>query len=561
MEVFKILGKIAIEGAEQAKKSITDTSSAFQGLKKKVEEYKKTGLSTSQSWKKATQDMKESAGDAASGIEGSFKQIAGAITAYIAIDKIAEFGSACINAAADAQAMESQFSQVFGDMEGQASQSLTAIADNAGITENRMKGSYTKIAAFAKTTGMETADALSLADRAMIAVADSAAFYDRSLEETTESLQSFLKGNYENDAALGLSCTETTRNAAANELYGKSFIELSESQKQLTLLKMVEDANKLSGAIGQASRESDTWTNQTGNLNQSWTDFTAMIGETFLPIAITVVEKLSEFVEWMTENETVVAILAIAIGTLTVALTAYTIAQKMATAGMTLATVAGTAFGSVMAFITSPITLVVLAIGALIAVGVLLYKNWDTVKEKATELWSKLTDVFDNIKTAVVGAWDGIWTGIKSVLNSILGGIEWWINGTIDSVNALIGGLNKLVGAAGNLLGLDWKIPLLGNVSLPRLEKGGVLERGQMGFLEGNGAEAVVPLDQNRKWISAVAADMNAAIGGDNEQLQRIIDLLERLIETLPATMIAAFASMKFDVNNREFARLVKAVG
>ena len=64
----------------------------------------------------------------------------------------------------------------------------------------------------------------------------------------TESLQSFLKGNFENDAALGLSCTETTRNTAANALYGKSFKDLSEAEKQLTLLQMVEDANKASGA-------------------------------------------------------------------------------------------------------------------------------------------------------------------------------------------------------------------------------------------------------------------------------------------------------------------------
>ena len=127
---------------------------------------------------------------------------------------------------------------------------MSSIAKETGIVENRMKGSYTQIAAFAKTTGMDTAESLELTNRAMVAVADSAAFYDRSLEDTTESLQSFLKGNYENDAALGLSCTETTRNAKANELYGKSFKDLSESQKQLTLLAMVEDANKLSGALG-----------------------------------------------------------------------------------------------------------------------------------------------------------------------------------------------------------------------------------------------------------------------------------------------------------------------
>ena len=527
LELFKLLGTIAVDN-QMANDGIDDTTGRASKAKEKITD--------------------------------AFKKIGSAVVAYFAVDKIKEFGLACINAAADANAMESQFTQVFGELESQAAQNLSGIADSAGIAENRMKGSYTKIAAFAKTTGMETADALAIADRAMIAVADSAAFYDRSLEETTESLQSFLKGNFENDAALGLSCTETTRNAAANALYGKSFIELSESQKQLTLLKMVEDANALSGALGQSARESATWTNQTGNLKQAWTDFIATIGEGFLPLAVNLVMKLSELVTWMTEHQSVVTVLAIAIGTLTAALVAYNVAQTMATTGMTLATAAGTAFGSVMAFITSPITLVIAAIGALVAAGVLLYQNWDTVKAKAVELWNKLTEVFTKIKTTIVNTWNGIWSGIKGVLNNILGGIEGWINGAITAINRLISGLNSVVSTAGSLLGLNWSIPTIKNIKLPRLEKGGILEKGQMGFLEGNGAEAVVPLDQNRAWISAVARDMEGAVGGDSPQLQRVIDLLEMLIDMLPDTMKDAFASMKFDVNNREFARMVKAV-
>ena len=263
MELFKLFGKIVIDNSE-ANEEIDETT------------------------KKASNSSGE--------MSGAFKKIGGAIATYITVDAIKTFGAGCINAAADANAASSQFSQVFGDLEGKASKSLSGIADKAGISENRMKGSFTKIAAFAKTTGMNTQDALGLSERAMVAVADSAAFYDRSLEDTTESLQSFLKGNYENDAALGLSCTEVTRNAAANDLYGKSFKDLSEDQKQLTLLKMVEDANKASGALGQAARESDTWSNVTGNLKQAWTDFQAKLGENVLPLAVDAIKKLAEFV-------------------------------------------------------------------------------------------------------------------------------------------------------------------------------------------------------------------------------------------------------------------------
>lgn len=205
-------------------------------------------------------------------------------------------GKQAIETASDFEAMESQFSQVFGELESVASKSLSEVAKQAGIMEERMKPSFTKIAAFAKTTGMDTASSLKLSERAMMAVADSAAFYDRSLEETTEYLQSFLKGNYENDSALGLSATEFTRNAAANKLYGKSFIELSEAQKQLTLLQMVEDANRLSGAIGQAAREADTWTNQVGNLNQAWVNLKATLGKFILPIAIQAVKAITNVI-------------------------------------------------------------------------------------------------------------------------------------------------------------------------------------------------------------------------------------------------------------------------
>ncbi len=190
-------------------------------------------------------NSEKEAKDVVKGIKSFASKMLGAIGIGFSIAGI----SGLAEAAADAEALKSQFSQVFGDMENEAASNLAAIEADTGILVNRMKGSFTQIAAFSKTAGMEQADALDIANRSMIAVADSAAFYDKSIEDMTNSLQSFLKGNFENDAALGLSATETTRNAAANELYRKSFKDLSEAEKQFTLLKMVEDANKASGAI------------------------------------------------------------------------------------------------------------------------------------------------------------------------------------------------------------------------------------------------------------------------------------------------------------------------
>ena len=72
---------------------------------------------------------------------------------------------------------------------------------------------------------------------------------------------------------------------------------------------------------------------------------------------------------------------------------------------------------------------------------------------------------------------------------------------------------------------------------IPQMAGGGVLPKGQVGFLEGNGAEAVVPLDQNSKWISAVAEDMNSAISGNGNGAvtSRLDDILGALEELLGA--------------------------
>ncbi|MFW7187957.1 hypothetical protein [Lysinibacillus sp. BNK-21] len=231
------------------------------------------------------------------GFKSMMRGLVGIVAGVFAVNKVKEFGLSAIEAAAGFQAMDAQFEQVFSDAQQHASEGLNKIAKDTGMLPERLKGSFTQIAAFAKTTGADTADALSLTERATLAAADSAAFYDRSIEEVIENMQSFLKGNFENDAALGISATETTRNAKANELYGKSFTKLSESQKQLTLMAMVEDGNKLSGAMGQASREADAYENQLGNLKQSWTNLKGKIGGPLLQPFVDGMASTSQWIE------------------------------------------------------------------------------------------------------------------------------------------------------------------------------------------------------------------------------------------------------------------------
>ena len=223
------------------------------------------------------------------------------IAAAFSVAAIVAFGKKALETAASVNAANSAMSQTFGELEGAASAAITRVADESGILETRLNSTATGIYAFAKTSGMDSASALGMMEEALQVAADSAAYYDRSLEDTSETLKSFLKGNYANDAALGLSATEFTRNAAAMKLYGKSFQNLSEAQKQLTLLQMVKDANDLSGATGQAAREADGWENVIGNLKEAWKQLIAVIGQPVLKLAIPVVQSMTAALQRMAE--------------------------------------------------------------------------------------------------------------------------------------------------------------------------------------------------------------------------------------------------------------------
>lgn len=128
--------------------------------------------------------------------------------------------------------------------------------------------------------------------------------------------------------------------------------------------------------------------------------------------------------------------------------TAATVAQTAATGAWNVVAGIGTAvtsaFGAAMAFLTSPIGLVILAIGALIGIGVLLYKNWDTVKMYAVQLGTFLSGVWNSISTAVGNFINGIKEKFLSGFSALVGIVKAPINGVISLINGAINGINGI---------------------------------------------------------------------------------------------------------------------
>ena len=382
MELFKLLGTIAISGADDAKKQIDDVSD-------------KTG----------------NLGDRLKEAGGKISEFGGKLTAGLSVPLTA-VGTLAVKSAADVKAANSQFEQTFGELQDSASAAIGRVAEDAGILDTRLKGVGTSIYAFAKSSGADSAEAMSLMETALQATADAAAYYDRSLDETSESLMSFLKGNYANDAALGVSCTEVTRNTAAMELFGQKFNDLSEIQKQQTLLKMVTDAQALSGAMGQASRESDGFENVMGNLKESGKLLAAEFGEVLLPKVVELMQKATELLQKFNGMDEGTKKLILTIGGIAIA-----IGPVLSMVG-TLITVF-TTVGTVMAGLTAPVAAVIAAIAALIAIGVSLYKNWDEIKTKAVGVWNNVSNKLNDVKTKFTSVFENVKSIVKNAIEKI----------------------------------------------------------------------------------------------------------------------------------------------
>lgn len=132
----------------------------------------------------------------------------------------------------------------------------------------------------------------------------------------------------------------------------------------------------------------------------------------------------------------------------------------------------------------------------------------DTISNVFDDVWSKVKVVMDKVGNKISNVLQGIknaWSGLTGFVSGVFSGIEGAVGSLVSSVKGMV---NGVIGGINGAISIINKIPGVNIGKIPKLERGGVLKRGQIGLLEGNGAEAVVPLERNKAWTRAVAKDM-----------------------------------------------------
>jgi phage-related protein len=143
-------------------------------------------------------------------------------------------------------------------------------------------------------------------------------------------------------------------------------------------------------------------------------------------------------------------------------------------------------------------------------IGSFFGKLWDSIKNTFTKLGA-------TISNAIGGA-------VKAGINGIISGIENTINRAIRLINGAIKLINKLPGV---------NVGLVSELKMPRLAKGGIVDKPTIAQVGENGKEAIVPLEKNTGWIDEVAERLDASRKNNPAENEAIIRKLDEMIEAI----------------------------
>ena len=408
---------------------------------------------------------------------------------------------------------------------GKSSDEVKAWAETAGTQFGLSKVQATSAAssfgALGKGIGLSEGEAAKMSTSLAGLSADLGSYFNVGTDESSKALEGIFTGESEALKKFGVVMTDTNLKKFAED-QGLVYSELSETEKVQLRYNYV--LAKTKDAQGDFARTSDGTANSLKLFQAATQDLGTAVGQVLLPIITPIIQKITTLIQKFSEMSptaqkviTVIALIVAAIGPLLVVVGG--IISAIGTI-ITIAPVLGGAFTALL----GPVGLIVAAIAAAIAIGVLLIKNWDKIKAKAVAVWNAIktaiSTVVNKIKTVVSTAFNAlkttvskVWTGIK---NAILTPIKSAMN-TVKKVIDKIKGFFKFKVKLPHIKlphfaihPKGWQIGDLLKGSIPSLgidwyAKGGIFNSPSVIGVGEKGPEAVLPIEKLNVMMASMA--------------------------------------------------------
>lgn len=294
--------------------------------------------------------------------------------------------------------------------------------DNFGIASGSALDMAALYGDMGTAMGQSTEEASNMSMNLVGLAGDLASFKNIGLDQAQDALKGIFTGEGEALKSLGIIMQDSTLEAyALSTGQKKQYDEMTQAEKVALRYSFVMDSTK--NAQGDFARTSDGAANSTRVASESMKEAASSIGVILAPIVARVAQIIADLVQKFTSLDDgtkkvilvvigliaaigpvagLISGIATIVGTTTVVIGTISGAVGLFTGTLTVATPAATALAGAMTFLTGPFGIAIAIIGGVIAVGVLLYKNWDTVKLKAGELGTYLGDKFNGIKESVI---------------------------------------------------------------------------------------------------------------------------------------------------------------